>query len=95
VNTSTPAAEWPIDAALVQKLVSEQQPDLACVWMLLNDRSSRERAIASYAPDQALLNRARGWAVLFGCVLLETGMVDHLPHATMGAQTLRNVAAGP
>jgi aminoglycoside phosphotransferase (APT) family kinase protein len=69
--------------------------DLASVWMLLPDARSRDRALSVYEPDEALRLRARGWAVLFGAVLLDTGLVDHPRHATMGERTLRAVASGP
>jgi len=69
--------------------------DLASVWMLLPDARSRERAKTRYGGDDGLWRRARAWAVFFGAVLLDTGLVDHPRHAAMGERTLRNVAAGP
>jgi aminoglycoside phosphotransferase (APT) family kinase protein len=67
--------------------------DLAAVWMLFEDAHARRRALAHYDPDEALAARARGWAILFGAVLLDTGLVDNPRHAAMGAATLRRVAA--
>ena len=69
--------------------------DLAAIWMLLPNRRAREVALARYAPDEALLRRGRAWAVAFGAILLETGLVDHPRHAAMGSVTLRNVGDGP
>ena len=69
--------------------------DLACVWMLLPEPRAREQAILRYGVDDALWRRARGWAVFFGAVLLDTGLIDDQRHAAMGEHTLRNLAEGP
>jgi aminoglycoside phosphotransferase (APT) family kinase protein len=65
--------------------------DLAAIWMLFSDRSSRQQAIAAYNTTAATLDRAQGWAILFGVVLLDTGLVDNPQHAVMGENTLRRV----
>ncbi len=72
--------------------VGDPATDLASVWMLLEDAGARSRALQSYAPDAALLARSRGWAVSFGCLLLDTGRVDNPRHAHIGADTLRRLA---
>lgn len=41
------------------------------------------------APDAALWARARGWAVLFGVTLLDTGLAGNARNAVMGEQILR------
>ena len=41
----------------------------------------------------ATLQRAKGWAVLFGVILLETGLHDNPRNAVIGERTLRCVAA--
>lgn len=69
--------------------------DLASVWMLLPTLASRQRALELYAPSEATLRRARGWAVLFAAVLLDTGRVDEPRHAAMGATTFARIAEGP
>ena len=66
--------------------------DLACVWMLLRDAAARHEALSHYAPADDLLARAKGWAVLFGAVLLDTGLVDNPRHADGGAATLRRIS---
>ncbi len=66
--------------------------DLGGVWGLLSHRSARAAAIATYAPDEALLARARGWAILFGSTLFENGRVDDPRHAAIGEATLRRLA---
>ena len=68
--------------------------DLAALWMLF-DASDRGPALAAYGGiDPELEARARGWAVLFGTVLLDSGLMDHPRHAAVGTQTLRRVARG-
>lgn len=67
--------------------------DLAAIWMLFADRTAREWAIAEYADiSDATLQRAKGWAILFGVLLLDTGLIDHPRHAAMGERTLRRVS---
>ena len=69
--------------------------DLAAIWMLFG-ASARDSALAAYGGiDPELEARAKGWAVLFGAVLLDSGMADHPRHAAVGAQTLRRVTEGP
>jgi aminoglycoside phosphotransferase (APT) family kinase protein len=67
--------------------------DLASIWMLFGNRLCRQRALQAYgAISQATLQRARGWAVLFGVVLLETGLVDNPQHMRIGRKTLSRIA---
>jgi hypothetical protein len=58
---------------------------------------ARRALIEAYAPNQALLARARAWAVLLGAALLEAGLANSPRHAAVGAATLRRLArsAGP
>ncbi|MBR8840483.1 MAG: aminoglycoside phosphotransferase family protein [Stigonema ocellatum SAG 48.90 = DSM 106950] len=67
--------------------------DLASLWMLFCDQNARQQAIAEYANvSDATLQRAKGWAILFGVLLLDTGLVDNPRHAVMGERTLRRVS---
>lgn len=66
--------------------------DLCSVWGLLPDVSARVAALEVYAPDDALLARARGWAILFGATLFENGLVDDPRHGAIGQATLRRLA---
>jgi aminoglycoside phosphotransferase (APT) family kinase protein len=66
--------------------------DLACVWMLLDDRAARDEALSRYAPSDHALSRAKGWAVLFGAVLTDTGRVNNPRHAVMGEAILKRIA---
>jgi aminoglycoside phosphotransferase (APT) family kinase protein len=66
--------------------------DLAAIWMLFSDPQARASALDAYgALSEATLLRARGWAILFGLVLLETGLADNPRNALIGAQTLSRV----
>jgi aminoglycoside phosphotransferase (APT) family kinase protein len=68
--------------------------DLASIWMLFADPGARQDALAAYAPiSEATLHRARGWAMLFGVMLLDTGLVDNPRNAAIGAQTLQRLNA--
>lgn len=62
--------------------------DLASVWMLFDDREARSDCLARYRASKARLARAKGWAVFFGAVLLDTGLVDSPRHAAIGEATL-------
>lgn len=67
--------------------------DLASIWMLFCDRSARQQAMAEYANvSDATVQRAKGWAVLFGVMLLDTGLVDNPRNAAIGERTLRRVS---
>lgn len=66
--------------------------DLASIWMLFAERRAQQRALDEYANlSQATIQRAKGWAVYFGVVLLDTGLVDHPTHAALGERILRQL----
>ncbi len=67
--------------------------DLSSIWMLLPDRATRAEATDCYAPDAALLARARGWAVLFGAILVDMGLSGMPRYEDMGRKTLQALAA--
>jgi len=67
--------------------------DLAGTWALFESASARERVLQRYAPDQNLLIRARGWAILFGVVLLDSGLINSPRHAEAGRKILQRLAA--
>ncbi len=66
--------------------------DLASFWMLFGDKNARDRAVRHYAPSDDEIARAKGWALLFGVILLDTGLIDFPAHVPMGERTLRNLA---
>jgi aminoglycoside phosphotransferase (APT) family kinase protein len=66
--------------------------DLASIWMLFSDRSLRQQVLWEYGNiSEATLLRAKGWAIIFAVVLLDTGMIDSPRHAFIGEKTLRHV----
>ena len=69
----------------------DRATDLASVWMLFSERSARERALIDYGADANTILRAKGWAVLFAVVLLDTGIQDHPRHAAIGHAALRQL----
>ena len=67
--------------------------DLAAIWMLFAEPDTRQAALAAYGQlSVATLQRAQGWAVAFGTLLLDTGLVDNPRYATIGERTLRRLA---
>jgi aminoglycoside phosphotransferase (APT) family kinase protein len=74
----------------------DRATDLASIWMLFDDRRARHHALTAYGElSHATLQRAKGWAVLFGVVLLDTGLNDNRRHAVIGERVLRRVAEAP
>jgi aminoglycoside phosphotransferase (APT) family kinase protein len=67
--------------------------DLAAIWMLFAEPHARQAALPAYGGlSEATLRRALGWAVVFGSLLLDTGMVDNPRYAVIGERTLRHLA---
>lgn len=70
----------------------DRATDLAALWYLFPDRHVRKQAIAAYGyVSEATLNRAKGWAILFGIVLLDSGLVDNPINAAIGQNILQCV----
>lgn len=67
--------------------------DVAAFWMLF-EPDAIAAGLAAYGADAALIARARGWAISFGAVLLDTGRVDNPAHAAVGEATLRRINTG-
>lgn len=65
--------------------------DLASVWSLLGNPVGRAECLSEYGPPEDLLARAKGWAVFFATMLLDTGRVDHPRHAAMGRAIFRRL----
>lgn len=67
--------------------------DLASIWMLFGDPAARGAALAAYSNlTEATILRAKGWAVFFGVMLLDTGLDDNPRNAAIGERILRRVA---
>ncbi len=62
--------------------------DLASVWALFDSAAARGAALEAYDATAATILRAQGWALFFGVILLQTGLVDFPPHQGMGRATL-------
>jgi len=74
----------------------DRATDLAAIWTLLPDSTSRATAIQAYGPTpEATWQRARGWAVAFGVMLLDSGLVNDPRLAKAGEITLRRITEGP
>jgi len=69
--------------------------DLASIWMLFDAPNARDDALEHYgALSEATVRRARGWAVFFGIVLLDTGLGDDPRNAAIGERILRRATRG-
>jgi aminoglycoside phosphotransferase (APT) family kinase protein len=63
--------------------------DLASIWMLFTEPDAREQVLVAYgALSRATLQRTRGWAIMFGVMLLDSGLVDNPRNAAIGTRTL-------
>lgn len=74
----------------------DRASDLSAIWMLLPDREARLRAMAalpSVSPDT--WRRARGWAVLYGLLLLGAGLADDPRMAVIAKRTFERLFDGP
>lgn len=67
--------------------------DLASFWMLIDCPEERRSGLAEYGADPDLVARARGWAVFYGVILLDTGRIDNPLYARIGAAILQRIEA--
>lgn len=66
--------------------------DLASAWMLFRETSQIEDFFAAYGPvSENTLVRAEGWAIAFGVMLLDTGLVSNRRHEVLGREILKNL----
>lgn len=71
----------------------DRATDLAAIWMLFSTQTVRQQAIAAYGSvSPTTLQRAQGWAIFFGTVLLETGLLDNPRNAAIGERILQRIA---
>ena len=62
--------------------------------MLFSDQNARQQTIKEYGNiSKATLERAKGWAILFGVILLDTGLVDNPRYALIGKNILGRVCS--
>jgi aminoglycoside phosphotransferase (APT) family kinase protein len=74
--------------------VGDPATDLAALWLLLPSPTSRDLAIKVYRPSDATLLRAKGWAITWGLLLLDTGRIDNAEYARIGEIILEQVLLG-
>ncbi|MFT7618478.1 MAG: aminoglycoside phosphotransferase (APT) family kinase protein [Planctomycetota bacterium] len=66
--------------------------DLASIWMLFDDEEARSICLREYdVQGEHTITRALGWAVFYGVLLLDSGLVDNPAHAQMGLDILRRL----
>jgi aminoglycoside phosphotransferase (APT) family kinase protein len=66
----------------------DRASDLAAVWMVLPSADARRAAMAACgAVSEATWRRARGWAVLYGVMLLDAGLADDTRMAAIARST--------
>ena len=71
----------------------DRATDLAALWCLFPDQYLRQQVVDTYGEvSEATLARAQGWAILFGVVLLNSGLIDSPQHATIGRKILECTA---
>lgn len=74
----------------------DRASDLAAVWMLLPSAEARRRAMAACGDVSAdTWRRARGWAVLYGAMLLDAGLADDPRMALIAERTFARLIEGP
>ena len=67
--------------------------DLAGIWAVFPTDCARQQILESYRPDAALLQRAMGWAFVFGVVLTDSGSINSPRHAAAGRRILERLEA--
>jgi aminoglycoside phosphotransferase (APT) family kinase protein len=71
----------------------DRATDLAVIWSVFDTPTARAAARRACGPvSEATWLRARGWAISFGVVLLDSGLTDDPQAAVMGERTLKRVA---
>lgn len=65
--------------------------DLASTWMLFDAPEARRELLARYSPSASELTRGLGWAVGFGVMLLDAGLVNSPRLAGIGRAILERL----
>jgi aminoglycoside phosphotransferase (APT) family kinase protein len=72
----------------------DRASDLAAVWMVLPSANARRRAMTACGEvSEATWRRARGWAVLYGVMLLDAGLTDDPRMAAIALATFERLIA--
>jgi hypothetical protein len=61
----------------------------------LDSAGARSEALSAYGASPETTLRAKGWAFMFGVILLDSGLINHPRHAAMGTATLQRLCDGP
>lgn len=69
----------------------DRASDLVSIWSLFPNSSGRRLFVKQYSPSADLLARAKGWAIYFAAVLLDTGFINNKIHANMGKQMIERL----
>jgi aminoglycoside phosphotransferase (APT) family kinase protein len=68
--------------------------DLAAAWLVFDQAATRQAFWQAYGPiNTATHQRAQGWAVAIGTMMLETGLADNPRNAQIGRKALHNLLA--
>ena len=74
----------------------DRASDLAAIWMLFSAVETRRQALAACSTvSGATWRRARGWAVFYGVMLLDAGLVDDPRMTAIARRIFARVIAGP
>ena len=74
----------------------DRASDLASVWMTFANPDARSRMIAACGHvSEGTWRRARGWAVHYGLMLLDTGLADDPRMAVIARRTFANLLDEP
>lgn len=74
----------------------DRATDLASVWMLFPDPAARQEFWKAYGGvSEPTFRRAMAWAVLFGVVLLDTGLANDPGQEAIGRRILEHLAIHP
>lgn len=66
--------------------------DLAAAWLVFDQAATRQAFWQGYGQcSAATYQRAQGWALAIGCVLLDTGLADNPRNAEIGRKALHNL----
>ncbi|MGD1889419.1 MAG: aminoglycoside phosphotransferase family protein [Cyclobacteriaceae bacterium] len=63
--------------------------DLASLWMLVDNKDVRQRALQEYGASESLVKRAIGWAIFLGIILLHTGLTVDAKYTNVGQRILK------
>ncbi|MCT7953458.1 aminoglycoside phosphotransferase family protein [Ancylothrix sp. C2] len=71
--------------------VGDPATDLAAIWMLFSEPQARQKVALEYNASKLTLQRAKGWAIYFGVLLLGMGLIDNPQYATIGQKILQRI----